>query len=124
MSKRILIVEDTPDLLTNLSEFLIMEGFEVVACLSARSAMEKLGMGEMPNLIVTDLSMPDMDGFELIDRIRSSEGLSQIPIVIFSARPIQENQARAVSLGIAKYIVKPCPPDQLVLSIHEILKDK
>jgi DNA-binding response OmpR family regulator len=124
MNKRILIVEDTPDLLQNLSEFLMMEDFIVIPCLSARSAIEKFEQGEMPDLILTDLSMPDMDGFQFIEKVREAKSLDHIPIVIFSARPIQENQARAVSLGVAKYIKKPCAPDELVLSIQEILKDK
>lgn len=124
MNKKILIVEDTPDLLKNLSEFLIMEGFTTVSCLSARLAIEKLEAGEQPDLVITDLSMPDIDGFQLIEWIRSNPSLRIVPIVIFSARPIQENQSRAVSLGVAKYIKKPCTPDELVGAIQEVLKDK
>lgn len=124
MNKKILIVEDTPDLLKNLSEFLVMEEFTVLSCLSARSAIEKLEQGEIPDLVLTDLSMPDIDGFQLIEWIRSIASLKQIPIVIFSARPIQENQARATSLGVTKYIKKPCSPDELVAAIQEALKNK
>jgi DNA-binding response OmpR family regulator len=68
--------------------------------------------------------MPDMDGFQLIEKIREKKALEDLPIVIFSARPLQENQARAVSLGVVQYIKKPCPPDELVLSVQQILKDK
>jgi len=124
MNKRILIVEDTADLLQTLSEFLVMEGFTVISCLSAKLAIERLEQGEIPDLIVTDLSMPDMDGFQLIERIRGSKSLDHIPIIIFSARSFHENQARAASLGVAKHIKKPCAPDELVFSIMEILKDK
>lgn len=124
MNKKILIVEDTPDLLQTLSEFLAMEGFTVMPCLSARLALEMFERGAMADLIVTDLSMNDMDGFQLIERIRGIQSLQHVPIVIFSARPPQENQARAISLGVAKYIKKPCAPDDLVISIQEILKDK
>lgn len=124
MNKKILIVEDTPDLLKNLSEFLVMEEFTVLSCLSARSAIEKLEQGEIPDLVLTDLSMPDIDGFQLIEWIRSITSLKEIPIVIFSARPIQENQARATSLGVTKYIKKPCSPDELVAAIQEALKNK
>jgi DNA-binding response OmpR family regulator len=124
MDKKILVVEDTPDLLQNLTEFLVMEGFTVSPCLNAKSAFGKLEQGEIPDLILTDLSMPDMDGFQLIEKIREKKSLDHIPVIIFSARPLQENQARAVSLGVAKYIKKPCPPDELVLSIQEILKGK
>jgi DNA-binding response OmpR family regulator len=124
MNNKILIVEDTPDLCEILTEFLEMQGFIVSACLTAKSAVEKLEQGFLPDLILTDLTMPDMDGFKLIEKIRESKSLNHIPIVIFSARPIQENEARASDLGVAKYIKKPCSPDDLVLSIEEILKDK
>jgi DNA-binding response OmpR family regulator len=122
MDKKIMIVEDTPDLLETLTEFLVMDGFDVTACLSARIALEKLEH-EVPDLIITDLSMPDMDGFQMIEKIREKKSLQELPIIIFSARPLQENQARAVSLGVVRYIKKPCPPDELVLSVHQILTD-
>jgi DNA-binding response OmpR family regulator len=124
MSKRILIVEDTPDLLQNLSEFLTMEGFTIIPCVNARAAIREFENGEMPDLIVTDLSMPDIDGFQFIERVRESPALNDVPIVIFSARPIQENQERANSLGVAKYIKKPCAPEEFVNSIEEILAQK
>lgn len=124
MNKKILIVEDTPDLLQNLSEFLLMEGFTVFSCLSARAAFREFEKGTTPDLIVTDLSMPDIDGFQFIEMIREIELLNDVPVVIFSARPIQENQARADSLGVVKYIKKPCPPDEFVSAIEEILVQK
>jgi DNA-binding response OmpR family regulator len=122
MNKKIMIVEDTPDLLQTLTEFLVMDGFGVIPCLSARVALDKLDL-EIPDLIITDLSMPDMDGFQLIEKIRGKLSLHELPIIIFSARPLQENQARAVSLGVVQYIKKPCPPDELVLAVQQILKD-
>lgn len=124
MNKKILIVEDTPDLLQTLSEYLVMEGFTVFPCLRAKLALDKLEQGDMPDLILTDLSMPDMDGFQLIEIVRQTKLYEHLPVVIFSARPIHENQARAASLGVARYIKKPCAPDELVMAIREILKDK
>ena len=123
-NKKILIVEDTPDLLQNLSEFLIMEGFTILSFLSARAAFHEFEKGTVPDLIVTDLSMPDIDGFQLIEMIRKMPLLNDVPVVIFSARPVQENQVRAASLGVAKYIKKPCPPDEFVQAIEEILIQK
>lgn len=121
MRKKILIVEDTPDLLQSILEFLEMEGYETIGCLSGKDALEKL-VGDKPDLIITDLSMPDMDGFQLIEKIKENEHLDAIPIAIFSARPAQENQAKAISFGITKYIKKPCSPEELLASIEELLK--
>jgi DNA-binding response OmpR family regulator len=122
MNKKILIVEDTPDLLQNLAEVLQMEGFGVIMCLNGKSALEQL-KHHHPDLIITDLSMPDMDGFELIEAIKEQEQLIKIPIAIFSARPLQENQPRALGLGITTYIKKPCSPDDMLLSIQALLKE-
>jgi DNA-binding response OmpR family regulator len=122
MSKKILIVEDTPDLLQSILEFLIMEGYETIGCLSGKEALEKLSASK-PDLIITDLSMPDMDGFQLIERIKEIKHLDIIPIAIFSARPAQENQAKALSFGVTKYIKKPCTPEELLASIEELLKE-
>jgi DNA-binding response OmpR family regulator len=121
MNKKILIVEDTPDLLQSISEFLIMEGYETIGCLSGKSALEKLAESK-PDLIITDLSMPDMDGFQLIELIRHDPHFNAIPIAIFSARPPQENQAKAISFGVTKYIKKPCPPEELLATVDELLK--
>jgi DNA-binding response OmpR family regulator len=123
MNKKILLIEDTSDLLLNLGDFLSMEGFTVFSCLSGRLAIKQLELGEMPDLIVTDLSMRDMDGFDLIEWIRNSKHISHLPIAIFSARPILENQPRALALGVACYITKPCTPDDFVRSILQLLKD-
>lgn len=120
MTKKILVVEDTPDLLQIVSEYLTMEGFKVTSCLSAFEAMESLTK-ETPDLVITDLSMPDMDGFQLIEKIRESNNLKTLPIIIFSARPILDNQARASDLGVLKYIKKPCSPEDLVVSIKEVI---
>jgi DNA-binding response OmpR family regulator len=122
MSKKILIVEDTPDLLQSILEFLIMEGYETIGCLSGKEALEKLSVNK-PDLIITDLSMPDMDGFQLIEKIKEIKHLNTIPIAIFSARPAQENQAKAISFGVTKYIKKPCTPEELLASIEELLKE-
>lgn len=116
-----MIVEDTVELLNHISEFLIMDGFEVIACVNAQAAFEKL-KEEIPDLIITDLSMPVMDGFELIERIRKDKELCHIPVAIFSARPKHENEARAASLSVSKYIKKPCPPEELLVTIQEVLE--
>lgn len=117
-----MIVEDTPDLLNNLKEFLEMEGYVIWPHLTAKLAMQTLEGGRIPDLIITDLSMADMDGFELIEWIRTKSSLDGVPVTIFSARPVHENQTRAASLGVSKYLKKPCPPDELLNCIQEILK--
>jgi DNA-binding response OmpR family regulator len=121
MSKKILIVEDTPDLLQSITEFLEMEGYQITGCLSGKSALAVLKEAK-PDLIITDLSMPDMDGFQFIENLREDKTLDSIPVAIFSARPAHENQAKAISFGVTKYIKKPCSPEELLTTLEEIFK--
>ena len=120
MGKIIVIVEDTPDLLQNIADFLRMEDFTIVPCVSGLDALKKLE-NVVPDLIITDLWMPELDGFELIERIKSIELLRTVPIAIFSAKPYLENNARSLSLGVDRYIKKPCTPEDLLNSIRDLL---
>lgn len=121
MSKKILLVEDTPDLLANLKEFLVMEGYSVSGFSSARAALEDL-KNSIPDLIITDLSMPDMDGFEFIEQLRQINAFKETPLIIFSARPMQENIQRANSLCVAKYIKKPCSVPDFLICVEQVFK--
>jgi CheY-like chemotaxis protein len=118
--KTILIVEDTADLLMNLADFLRMEGYHVVGAATGTRAIEHLRTA-VPDLMITDLSMPDMDGFELIRIVRQDLKLQDLRIAIFSARPKEENLLRAKSFGVSLYITKPCEPEKLVGYIESII---
>ncbi|HYG03441.1 MAG TPA: response regulator [Chryseosolibacter sp.] len=120
---RILVVEDTSELLANLTDVLKMEGYSVKGCRDVKTAMEYLS-DELPDLVITDLTMPDTDGFQFISALRASDAFRHLRIAIFSARPRSENIAQAMSLDVMAYIQKPCPPDELVLAIDEVLKSK
>jgi DNA-binding response OmpR family regulator len=118
--KTIVIVEDTADLLMNLTDFLRMEGYRVIGFASGGSALDHLRI-ETPDILITDLSMPDMDGFELIRAVRQDLKLDDLPIAIFSARPKEENLLKAKSFGVSLYITKPCEPEKLVGYIESII---
>lgn len=123
MNTRILIVEDTSDLLANLTDVLEMEGYHVHGCRDVKTAMQYLS-NEIPDLIITDLTMPDTDGFQFIAALREREAFRHLRVAIFSARPRAENIAQAISLDVRAYIQKPCPPDELVMAIDEVLKHR
>ena len=106
MAKQILVTDDKQDLRLNLVEALSFEGFEVLQASNGKEGMELLQIAR-PNLIVTDLLMPVMDGFDFIRLIRSDPELAGIPILVFSAMPTDENRKKALSLGANEYISKP-----------------
>ncbi|MBT1703942.1 response regulator [Chryseosolibacter indicus] len=124
MNKTILIVDDTPDLLQNLSDYLSMEGFRVIACLNPEAAILNLDRGVVPDLIITDLAMPRIDGLQFIAQVRTIDAFKHIPIVIFSAKPLHETQVTTSALEVSKYIKKPCPPDEILLYINQIFQQQ
>ena len=119
--KKILIIEDTADLLEQLVDLLRMEGYDVVAFRNGAVALQKLPEIQ-PDLVVTDLSMPDIDGFQFIRRMRQISGVSRTPVVIFSARPREENLAEAAELNVLSYLQKPCDTDFFLNRIKEIFE--
>jgi CheY-like chemotaxis protein len=111
--KKICLVEDTPDLLTNLTEFLEMEGFVVWPHRAGADALKRL-RSEAPDLILTDLRMTGMDGLELIRHLKELDHLKHIPIIIFSAQPVQEYEEQAKQMGVDHYIKKPASLDDIL----------
>lgn len=120
MTKTICIVDDTPDLLKNLSEFLEMEGFRVIPFAKATDAIEYLD-SSIPDLIITDLWMPALDGFVFIETIKANPRLERVPIMIFSAKAVAEYEQRARTLGVSNYMKKPSDLDHLLDEINHLL---
>jgi DNA-binding response OmpR family regulator len=110
MNKLILLTDDKQDLRRNLAEALTFEGFEVLQASDGSEGM-KLLKNIKPSLIVTDLLMPVMDGFDFIRQIRSEASLAAVPILVFSAMPEQENRKKVLDLGANDYINKPSTLD-------------
>lgn len=120
MKKKILIVEDTIEVLTNLRDLFTMEGFEVILSVNGEEAMYKFYL-YTPDLIITDLRMPKMDGFALIEKVRKTSELQAIPILVFSANATSENELRCLQLGADKFLKKPCPTEILLNAVYFLL---
>lgn len=121
--KKILLVEDTPSLAEEIMDILRMESFDVTLAINGRDAMEQLAR-EPADLIISDLFMPEMDGFQLISALRNHPSLGETPIIILSARTTSETIDKVLSLGSDLFIQKPCDSQYLVASIKKILKKK
>ena len=120
MKKKILIVEDTIEVLTNLRDLFTMEGFEVILSVNGEEAMYKFYL-YTPDLIITDLRMPKMDGFALIEKVKKTIELQAIPILVFSANATSENELRCLQLGADKFLKKPCPTEILLNAVYVLL---
>lgn len=122
MSKRILIVDDTPELAQNLADVLEMEGFETTLLQNGEAALNFLSSASvLPDLVITDLVMPKMDGIELVQEIRKSKILQQLPVIILTANAMEESTKAGLAAGANLYLKKPCEIEYLLTSINSLI---
>jgi CheY-like chemotaxis protein/anti-sigma regulatory factor (Ser/Thr protein kinase) len=125
---KLLIVEDDPDSREVLTLFLEQNGANVTNAENARSAFSRLEQfkGELPDVIISDLAMPDEDGYSLISRIRSLPGEKggEIPALALSAFASDESRTKAFESGFQRYSTKPFEPDLLVREVLNLVKKK
>ncbi len=116
---KILVVEDEKDLNRFVSLSLRNNGYEVVSCFDGAEALDKMA-SESFALVLTDIMMPKMDGYELCESIRSFE--KDLPIVFMTAKDDKISKLTGYSLGVDDYIVKPFDMDILLMKIIAILR--
>ncbi|QSE98817.1 response regulator [Fulvivirga lutea] len=118
--KRILIVDDIDDLRENIRDILEMENFQISTARNGLEGLEKIMM-EKPDLVITDLLMPEMTGLELLQKVKETDATKDIPVIIFSALTDPINMEIAKSLNVDGYITKPCSSTDLLDEIHKII---
>lgn len=120
MDTKILVVEDNDQNLYLVRFLLERSGYEVVA---ARTGIEAIGKAreEQPALILMDIQMPEMDGYEATRRIKSLPETARIPIVAVSSYAMAGDRAKALAAGCAGHIEKPIVPEGFVAQIAEFL---
>jgi DNA-binding NarL/FixJ family response regulator len=120
MSKRLLIVDDEPNLLRALEAYLSAEGFEITTARSGVEALVKLAQS-IPDLIISDIRMPGMSGYELARQVRDSSRTALVPIVFLTAKGETADRIEGFRAGVDAYFTKPFVPDELLALIKNIL---
>ena len=120
MAERILIVDDSRALRMLLGHNLRQGGYEVLEAGDGDEALEKLG-GERVDLVITDFTMPGMNGIELTRKIRTLPGCGEVPIVLLTTEDQEDRKKDGKSAGASGWIVKPFEPEQLLAVIREML---
>jgi two-component system, OmpR family, alkaline phosphatase synthesis response regulator PhoP len=120
MNKRILLVDDEPDIIEFLQYNLVREGFEVISAKDGIEALRKIS--EKPDLIILDIMMPNMDGFEVCKKIRSKESLKNIPIIFLTAKSSEVDEIAGLELGANDYVKKPISPKKLIARVNSNLR--
>lgn len=118
---KILLVEDVDDIRENASELLELSDFEVITASNGIQALEQLSSHKV-DLIISDVVMPHMDGFEFMDKLRENDHLKNIPFIYMSASVQAEEKDRAIDKGIDGFIQKPFTEEVLLAAIKKALK--
>lgn len=121
--RTIMVVDDSGTIRRLMSESLASAGFQVVTAENGRMACDQLRR-QRPDLIVSDITMPEMDGYELFRWIRSQPTLIEVPFVVMSVHHEKRYIARMVEQGAAAYLTKPFTMAELVLTVERLLSDQ
>jgi CheY-like chemotaxis protein len=116
--RRILVVDDEPDVLLLCRVNLEFEGYEVVEAADGETAMERL-REQRVDAVLLDVMMPRMDGWQVLETIKADGDLADIPVVMLTAKVQDQDQIRGWSQGAAEYITKPFSP----LALSQVLQD-
>ncbi|MGE5807375.1 MAG: response regulator transcription factor [Ignavibacteria bacterium] len=122
MKKKILLVDDEPDIIEFMQYNLIKEGFDVITAYDGYEALKKMP-GE-PDLIILDILMPGMDGFETCRKIRSQKEFKNTPIIFLTAKSGEADEIQGLELGASDYIQKPISPKKLIARVKLNLRKK
>lgn len=120
MAKSILVVDDEPNILLSLEFLMQQEGYEVRTATNGDEAMMAVGE-KQPDLILLDIMMPKLDGFEVCQKIRSNPKWKDIRIVMLTAKGREVDQEKGLALGADDYIIKPFGTKQLVKKVKTVL---
>ncbi|MFN8613428.1 MAG: response regulator [Vulcanimicrobiota bacterium] len=120
---KILVVDDDEHILRSLSQYLELEDFQVVSASSGPEALT-LFQQEKPDLLVLDVMMPGMDGFQVLEKLRGDPETASVPVLMLTARDQHNDILKGYQMGTTSYLVKPFNLDELVEAIREVFASK
>lgn len=119
--KRVLVAEDEPDIRGLITFSLQYAGFDVLEATNGADAV-KLATENLPDLVLLDVRMPKMTGYEACTALKAQDSTKHIPVVFLSARGQETEIKRGLKLGAVEYILKPFAPDELYQRVASILE--
>jgi DNA-binding response OmpR family regulator len=117
----ILLIEDNNEILENFTEFLEIEGYKILGASNGEQGIE-LAIKFIPDLIICDVLMPEMDGYEVLHLLLKTSATYQIPFIFSTSMSERVERAEALSLGADDYIIKPFDMDVLLVMIKTWMK--
>lgn len=120
-NKRLLLIDDDPNLILLVKDYLEFRGYEVVTAENGRKALEVLDL-EIPDMIICDVMMPEMDGYTLVENVRKDPRTNWIPVLFLSAKGQSQDRVKGLNTGADVYMVKPFEPEELVAQVEASLR--
>ena len=112
--KTIMVVDDEPDIRATVKSILEKNKYKVVMAVNADDCLKKIQGGEKPDLILMDIMMPEMDGYETTQKIRREHKNTTLPIIAVTAKAMKGDRQKCIEAGASDYITKPLKIDQLL----------
>ncbi|MHB8104639.1 MAG: response regulator transcription factor [Dehalococcoidales bacterium] len=120
MEKKILIIEDDPATLRLVDYSLKQEGYQIITATNGLDGIRK-ALGESPDLVILDVMLPGMDGFEICYRLKSEPNTKQLPILMFSAKAQEIDKDTGIKVGADDYLTKPSAPSEIIKHVAKLL---
>jgi CheY-like chemotaxis protein len=118
---RILVAEDEPEVARTVRDILLDEGFAVEVVRNGKEALDLLMTGRRFDLLITNVKMPEMDGLELLRRVRQFK--EYLPVILLTGYADPTEKLTAIQEGISAFVTKPFRIENLMRAVHETLKD-
>jgi DNA-binding NarL/FixJ family response regulator len=122
-SSKIMVIDDEERLLLAIKRYLVTQGFQVIVCESGKAALDRLN-NENIDLIVIDILMSNLNGYDLVKKLRTLPTTGHIPFIFLTAKGMTEDRIKGYKMGCKAYLAKPFDPEELVAIIDNILCDK
>ncbi len=119
-NKNLLLIDDDPNLILLVKDYLEFRGYNVVTAENGREALEILD-DKVPDMIICDVMMPEMDGYSLVQHIRQEPTTNRIPVLFLSAKGQSQDRVKGLNEGADVYMVKPFEPEELVAQVESSL---
>lgn len=120
-TKKLLLIDDDPNLILLVQDYLEFRGYEVLTAENGREALETLEH-QQPDLIICDVMMPEMDGYTFVKHVRENPETNWIPVLFLSAKGQSQDKVKGLNTGADVYMVKPFEPEELVAQVESSLK--
>ena len=120
-NKKLLLIDDDPNLILLVKDYLEFRGYNVDTAENGREALEVLD-NVVPDMIICDIMMPEMDGYSLVKHIREEPTTNRIPVLFLSAKGQSQDKVKGLNEGADVYMSKPFEPEELVAQVESSLK--